>query len=72
MSVIITVEQLEALYGLPGETCWSRISTTSFPNTPPSSKPRLLPRSRPAGRKGWIARRAAISPASSASVIRKP
>ncbi|CAH2401972.1 hypothetical protein MES4922_30366 [Mesorhizobium ventifaucium] len=72
MSVITTVEQLEALYGLPSETSLVKELDHVIPEYAAFIEASPLPRSRPAGRKGWIARRAAISPASSASMIRKP
>lgn len=69
MSVITTVEQLEALYGVPGEA--SLVKELDHVIPPPLSKPRPLSHWRPADRRGWTVRRAAISPASCASMIRK-
>ena len=72
MSDITTVEQLEALYGLPGEASMVKELDHIIPEYAAfiEASP-FVGAWRPADRRGWTARRAAISPASCASMIRK-
>ena len=72
VSIIATVEQLEAIYGFPGESSTVKVADRITPSY------RVLIEKSPfaalatSGPKGWIARRVAICPASSAFTIRRP
>jgi len=62
MSIIATVELLEAIYGQPNEASTVKVSAKITPPYRTQIDSRRSRRWQPTGRKDWIARRAAMCP----------
>ena len=71
MTLVATIEQLEAIYGFPNDASTVKVADRVTPPYRILIENRLLRRWPPPGRRGWIARRAAISPVSSASTMKR-
>jgi hypothetical protein len=72
VSIIQSVEALEAIYGQPNEASTVKVADRITPRYQVLIDNRRSSRSRPPGRKGSIARRAATGPASSACTTKRP